>query len=67
MSDEVKSVAMDLAKHEAICAERWKTAFNTFEEMEASIKRIEQILIAGAGGLILFLAGIVVTLFTLHS
>ena len=67
MSDDAKQVKMDLEKHEAICAERWKTAFNTFDDIEGSIKRIEQILIGGAGAIILFMAGLIVTLVTLHG
>lgn len=67
MSDDAKQVKMDLEKHEAICAERWKTAFNTFEDIEGSIRRIEQILIGGAGAIILFMAGLIVTLVTLHG
>ena len=67
MSEDAKQVKMDLEKHEAICAERWKTAFNTFEDIESSIKRIEQILIGGAGAIILFMAGLIVTLVTLHG
>lgn len=67
MSDDAKQVKMDLEKHEAICAERWKTAFNTFEDIESSIRRIEQILIGGAGAIILFMAGLIVTLVTLHG
>ena len=67
MSDDAKQVKMDLEKHEAICAERWKTAFNTFDDIESSIRRIEQILIGGAGAIILFMAGLIVTLVTLHG
>ena len=67
MSEDAKQVKMDLEKHEAICAERWKTAFNTFDDIESSIKRIEQILIGGAGSIILFMAGLIVTLVTLHG
>ena len=67
MSEDAKQVKMDLEKHEAICAERWKTAFNTFEDIESSIRRIEQILIGGAGAIILFMAGLIVTLVTLHG
>ena len=39
---ELNEVAADLAKHEAVCAERWKTAFNKFEDVETQINRIEQ-------------------------
>jgi hypothetical protein len=67
MSDDAKQVKMDLEKHEAICAERWKTAFNTFDDIENSIRRIEQILIGGSGAVILFMAGLIVTLVTLHG
>jgi len=67
MSEDAKQVKMDLEKHEAICAERWKTAFNTFDDIENSIRRIEQILIGGAGAIILFMAGLIVTLVTLHG
>jgi len=67
MSDDAKQVKMDLEKHEAICAERWKTAFNTFDDIEGSIRRIEQILIGGAGAIILFMAGLIVTVVTLHG
>ena len=33
---ELNEVAADLAKHEAVCAERWKTAFNKFASKENS-------------------------------
>lgn len=66
MSDDVKQVKMDLEKHEAICAERWKTAFNRFDDFDSSIKRIEQILIGGSGAVILFMAGLIVTMATIH-
>lgn len=66
MSDDAKQVKMDLEKHEAICAERWKTAFNRFDDFDNSIKRIEQILIGGSGAVILFMAGLIVTMNTIH-
>ena len=66
MSDDAKQVRMDLEKHEAICAERWKTAFNRFDDFDNSIKRIEQILIGGSGAVILFMAGLIVTMATIH-
>ena len=56
-------LAADLQKHEAICAERWKTVFNQlegiegrsakrFDGVESSITRIETILISVAGTII---------------
>ncbi|ASF00313.1 hypothetical protein [uncultured virus] len=67
MSEEIQNLKTELAKLEAIVAERWKTAFRRFDEMETSIQRIEQILIGGAGAAILFMAGLIVTLVTLHG
>ena len=66
MSDDAKQVKMDLEKHEAICAERWKTAFNRFDDFDNSIKRLEQILIGGSGTVILFMAGLIVTMANIH-
>ena len=34
---DVETVAADLAKHEAVCAERWKTAFNRFDDMDNNV------------------------------
>jgi hypothetical protein len=67
MNDEIEKVAMDLAKHEAVCAERWKTAFNRFDSLDTQVQRIEEIIMYCAGGTILFLGGLIVTLVTLHS
>ncbi len=67
MSEEIQNLKAELAKLEAIVAERWKTAFRRFDEMESSIQRIEQILIGGAGAALLFMAGLIVTLVTLHG
>ena len=67
MSEEIQNLKAELAKLEAIVAERWKTAFRRFDEMETSIQRIEQILIGGAGAAILFMAVLIVTLVTLHG
>ena len=63
---EIKEVAADLEKHEAICAERWKTAFNRFSDMEKAIERIEGILIGVARTLIVGGAGLIGTLLMLH-
>ena len=30
---ELNEVAANLDKHEAVCAERWKTAFNKFSDV----------------------------------
>ena len=54
---DAEQVANDLAKHEAVCAERWKTAFNRFDDLDENVKRIETILISAAGALIVGGAG----------
>jgi hypothetical protein len=64
---DAEQVANDLAKHEAVCAERWKTAFNRFDDIDNNVKRIESILIASAGSIIVGGAGILITIFFMHS
>ena len=64
---DAEQVAADLAKHEAVCAERWKTAFNRFDDIDNNVKRIESILIASAGSIIVGGAGILVTILFMHS
>ena len=50
-----------MSQHEAQCEERWKTTFNRLMDIEDSIKQMESRLIMGAGSMILFLAGVIVT------
>ena len=64
---DADQVASDLAKHEAVCAERWKTAFNRFDDIDNNVKRIESILIASAGSIIVGGAGVFITIFLMHS
>jgi len=74
---EIEQVAANLEKHEAICAERWKTIFNKIETMEkgasdrfngieVQVSRVETILIGSAGFLIVTLVGVVVGMITIH-
>jgi len=75
--DSVEAVAAELAKHEAICAERWKTIFNKIDDIETEsdnrfnridekTTRIESILIGCAGFLLVSLSGVVATMITMH-
>lgn len=59
---EADEVALELAKHEAVCAERWKTAFNRFDNLDRQVGRIETVMISCAGCLIVGGAGLVITL-----
>ena len=58
----VRDIEIELSQHEAKCEERWKTTFNRLMDIEEGIKRMENRLIMGAGSMILFLAGVIVTL-----
>jgi hypothetical protein len=62
----LNNVAGKLAKHEAVCAERWKTVFNKMEDHAADISRIETILIGVAGAIIVGGAGVIGTILFMH-
>ena len=64
---DAETVAKNLEKHEAVCAERWKTAFNRFDDMDESVKRIEMILISACGGIIVGGATIALTIWTMYG
>jgi hypothetical protein len=64
-SMDADKVAADLAKHEAVCAERWKTAFKRFDEIDENIKRIETIMISVAGAIIVGGATVFLTIWTM--
>jgi|TARA_B100000035_G_C20976704_1_gene543500 hypothetical protein len=59
---EVEEVAANLDKHEAVCAERWKTAFNRFDDIDSNIKRVENILLGAAGSLIVGAIGLILVM-----
>ena len=64
---DANEVAAELAKHEAVCAERWKTAFNKFEDLEHQVTRIETILIGAAGTMIVGGCGVLWTIISMHA
>tara|TARA_B110000503_G_scaffold59465_1_gene94759 strand:+ start:213 stop:476 length:264 start_codon:yes stop_codon:yes gene_type:complete len=51
--------------HEVQCEERWKTCFYRLEELDRSMRRLESRMTVMGGTVILFLAGLVVTLTTM--
>jgi len=57
-------VALDLAKHEVQCAERWKTAFHRFDSIEESVQEINNTLKMSVFAFIGFLATLLITLVT---
>ena len=62
LDDRVREIELEMAQHDAQCEERWKTTFNRLMDIEEGIKRMENRLVMGAGSMILFLAGVIVTL-----
>ena len=62
--DRIIEIEKEMHAHEIQCEERWKTTFNRLEDIDANLHRIESKIMVGAGSLILFLAGVIVTLLT---
>jgi len=58
----VRDIEIEMAQHDAQCEERWKTTFNRLMDIEDTMKQMESRLLVGAGSMILFLAGVIVTL-----
>ena len=54
----ISEVSADLAKHDAVCQERWKTIYRKTDELQASVNSMRVWLLGG-------LTTIVVSLFTL--
>lgn len=64
MSNDPK---LDLAfeqflRHEVQCEERWKTTFNRLDDIDEKLDRMEERQVKISGAIIVFLAGLVVTL-----
>ena len=64
MSDqqELNNVKSELRAHEVMCEERWKTTFNRLDDIDSKLGRMESRQLQMGGTVILFLAGLVVTL-----
>ena len=62
LNDRVREIEVEMAQHEAQCEERWKTTFNRLMDIEDALKRIENRIMVAGGSIILFLAGVIVTL-----
>lgn len=58
-------VHLELAVHEKECAERWKTAFNKFEDIETDVKEINSKLDSGTKTIIGLLISLVASIVTL--
>tara|TARA_Y100000389_G_scaffold201903_1_gene245764 strand:+ start:8112 stop:8315 length:204 start_codon:yes stop_codon:yes gene_type:complete len=64
MSDQldISNVKAELHAHEVQCEERWKTTFNRLDDIDGKLDRMEQRQIQMGGVIIMFLAGLVVSL-----
>jgi hypothetical protein len=63
LEQRINTLENQLDKHEVQCEERWKTNFQRLGDIEKAIERIESRIMAVGGAVILFLAGLVVTVF----
>ncbi len=63
-NDKVTALEKGLFAHEIMCEERWKTCFQRLEDVETSLNRIETRMVSIGGTVIMFLAGVIITLIT---
>jgi len=61
---KINDIERELYQHEVQCEERWKTTFDRLGKLDNALLRLESRMMAVSGALILFLAGIIVTLAT---
>jgi len=61
VENRIHGLESELEKHEVQCEERWKTNFQRLGDIEKTVERIESRIITIGGAVILFLAGLVVT------
>jgi len=63
-NDRITEIEKKMYAHEVQCEERWKTCFQRLEDMETGLMRIESRMLTMGGTMIMFLAGVLVTLLT---
>jgi len=62
---EQNKLELELRTHEVQCEERWKTTFVRLENIENTLGRMEGRFVALGGTIIMFLAGVILTLATM--
>ena len=62
--NRLEALECETKTHIVQCEERWKTNFNRLDDIDFALRRIEARTMAVGGGLIVFLAGLIVTLLT---
>ena len=63
-NDRINEIEKNMLAHEVQCDERWKTCFQRLEDLETRLNRVESRMLSMGGTVILFLAGVLVTLIT---
>ena len=63
-NNRITDLDKGLYAHEVQCEERWKTCFQRLEDVETALNRIEGRMMGIGGTVIVFLAGVIVTLIT---
>ena len=59
---KVDIIEKEFAMHEVQCEERWKTTFARLEGIDTTLQRMDSRMLSMGGTIILFLAGVIVTL-----
>ena len=59
MRKTAADVHLELSVHEKECAERWKTAFNKFSDIESDIKELHTKISSGMTTVIVLLVGLI--------
>ena len=62
LDTRTREIEVEMAQHEAQCEERWKTTFNRLQDIEDVLKKGENRIITASGSIIVFLAGVIITL-----
>ena len=63
-NEKVADLEKGLFAHEVQCEERWNTCFSRLEDVETALNRIETRMVSIGGTVIMFLAGVIITLIT---
>jgi hypothetical protein len=62
MESNNSNLEIEFRTHEVQCEERWKTTFARLEKIEQTLNRMEARLLTMGGTVLVFLAGVIVTL-----
>ena len=66
-SDKIATIEREFRVHEVMNEERWKTTFTRLEAIEHTLERMDSRMLSMGGTIILFLAGVIVTLLNMGA